>query len=449
MYACGPTVYRDAHVGNMRTFLLADLISRVAQVSGLQVQLISNITDVGHMADDTGLGGIDEGQGEGEDRVLQQSVQENRTALEVARHYEEAYHQDLAALNIRPADEYPRASESIDDMIELIADLLAMGNAYIGKDGSVFFSAETVPDYGALSGNRLDQLRPGHRQESDVDSPKKFHADWALWKSAGPKRTQLVWDTPWGVGFPGWHTECSAMSRRHLGTTIDVHTGGIDLRFPHHEDERAQSNAVAGHEVVRHWVHGEHLLFEGRKMSKSAGNVVLVSDVEARGLDPLALRLSFLQHRYRQQMNLTWQAIESADATIQRWRQLVATWATEPSAALPAQLSAAILEYANDDLDFPRVINALRDAEKDDSITAGSKFELFVFVDRLLGLDLARNVGKPVVAREIPADITALLEVRAQARADKDWAAADRLRDELAERGFPVKDTPNGQELAD
>ncbi len=448
MYACGPTVYRDAHVGNMRTFLLADLISRVAQVSGLQVQLISNITDVGHMADDTGLGGIDEGQGDGEDRVLQQSVHENRTALEVARHYEDAYHKDLAALNIRPADEYPRASESIEDMIELISDLLDRGNAYIGKDGSVFFSAESVPDYGALSGNRLDQLRPGHRQESDVDMPKRFHADWALWKSAGPKRTQLVWDTPWGVGFPGWHTECSAMSRHHLGTTIDVHTGGIDLRFPHHEDERAQSNAVSGHEVVRHWVHGEHLLFEGRKMSKSAGNVVLVSDVEARGLDPLALRLSFLQHRYRQQMNLTWQALEGADATIQRWRQLVAAWATEPSAAMPASTSSEILEFANDDLDFPRVINTLREVEKDDTVSAGSKFELFVFVDRLLGLDLARDVGKPVVAREIPAEITALLEVRAQARADKDWAAADRLRDELAERGFPVKDTPNGQELA-
>jgi cysteinyl-tRNA synthetase len=449
MYACGPTVYRDAHVGNMRTFLLADLISRVAQVAGLQVQLISNITDVGHMSDDTGLGGIDEGQGDGEDRVLQQSVHENRTALEVARHYEQAYHRDLAALNIRPADEYPRASESIDDMVELISDLLERGNAYIGTDGSVFFSAESVPDYGALSGNRLDQLRPGHRQESDEDSPKRFHADWALWKSAGPTRTQLVWDTPWGIGYPGWHTECSAMSRRHLGTTIDVHTGGIDLRFPHHEDERAQSNAVAGHEVVRHWVHGEHLLFEGRKMSKSAGNVVLVSDLQARGIDPLALRLSFLQHRYRQQMNLTWQVIESANATIQRWRQLVAAWAIEPSAAMPESIRAAILEYANDDLDFPRVINALRDVEKDDSISAGSKFELFAFVDRLLGLDLARDVGKPVVAREIPAEITALLEVRAQARADKDWAVADRLRDELAELGFPVKDTPNGQVLAD
>jgi cysteinyl-tRNA synthetase len=171
--------------------------------------------------------------------------------------------------------------------------------------------------------------------------------------------------------------------------------------------------------------------------------------VEARGLDPLALRLSFLQHRYRQQMNLTWQALEGADATIQRWRQLVAAWATEPSAAMPASTSSELLEFANDDLDFPRVINTLREVEKDDTVSAGSKFELFVFVDRLLGLDLARDVGKPVVAREIPADITALLALRAQARADKDWTAADRLRDELAERGFPVKDTPNGQELAD
>jgi hypothetical protein len=167
------------------------------------------------------------------------------------------------------------------------------------------------------------------------------------------------------------------MSRRHLGSTIDVHTGGIDLRFPHHEDERAQSNAVAGPEVVRHWVHGEHLLFEGRKMSKSSGNVVLVSDVVARGLDPLALRLAFLQHRYRQQMNLTWQVIEGAQTTIDRWRQAVAAWATEPSAARPADMSASILAFASDDLDFPRVITALREVEKDPTIAAGVKFDLF------------------------------------------------------------------------
>lgn len=448
MYACGPTVYRDAHVGNMRTFLLADLISRVAQVEGLQVQLVQNITDVGHMADDSGLGGIDEGQGDGEDRVLQQSALENRSALDVARHYEAAFHRDLADLNIRPADVYPRASESIDDMVALIGELMEKGHAYVGGDGSIFFSAQSVADYGRLSGNRLDQLRPGHRHESEADTTKRFHADWALWKSAGPTRTQLVWDTPWGSGFPGWHTECSAMSRRHLGTTIDVHTGGIDLRFPHHEDERAQSNAVAGHEVVRHWVHGEHLLFEGRKMSKSAGNVVLVSDVVARGLDPLALRLAFLQHRYRQQMNLTWQVIEGAQATIDRWRQAVAAWATEPSAAMPADISATILEFACDDLDFPRVITALREVEKDPAIAAGAKFELFAFADRLIGLDLARDVGKPAAVRQVPDEITALLEQRATARSEKDWAAADRLRDELAERGYPVTDTPSGQQLA-
>ena len=448
IYACGPTVYRDAHVGNMRTFLLADLISRVADVDGLQVNLVQNITDVGHMADDTGLGGVDEGQGDGEDRVLQQSALESRPALEVARHYEEEFHKDLSSLNIRPADAYPRASESIDDMVALIAELMESGHAYVGGDGSIYFAAESVADYGRLSGNRLDQLRPGHRHESDVDTTKRFHADWALWKTAGPTRTQLVWDTPWGAGFPGWHTECSAMSRRHLGTTIDVHTGGIDLRFPHHEDERAQSNAVAGHEVVQHWVHGEHLLFEGRKMSKSSGNVVLVSDVIDRGLDPLALRLAFMQHRYRQQMNLTWEVIESANATIERWRQLVALWATEPSAAMPPQISASLLEFARDDLDFPRVINVLREVEKDASISAGAKFELFVYADRLLGLDLARNIGKAVLAREIPPEIDILLAERAKARADKDWAAADRLRDTLAEKGFLVVDTPGGQELA-
>ncbi|MSX13624.1 MAG: cysteine--tRNA ligase, partial [Actinobacteria bacterium] len=259
IYACGPTVYRDAHVGNMRTFLLTDLIRRTAEFSKVQVRLVQNITDVGHMADDTGLGGVDEGQADTEDRVLQQAAIEGRGALDVARQYEARFHQDLAALNIYPADAYPRASESIELMIELISKLLESNNAYIGTDGSVFFDARSFSTYGELSGNKLDQLRPGHRFTSEVDTAKRFHADWALWKKSGPTRTQLVWQTPWGVGFPGWHTECSAMSLDILGTEIDIHTGGIDLRFPHHEDERAQSNSIAGHEVVRNWVHAEHL----------------------------------------------------------------------------------------------------------------------------------------------------------------------------------------------
>ncbi len=445
IYACGPTVYRDAHVGNMRTFLFTDLIRRTAEFSKIQVRLVQNITDVGHMADDTGLGGVDEGQGNTEDRVLQQAATEGKGALAVARHYEDRFHTDLAALNIYPADAYPRASESIDLMIELISKLIESNNAYIGTDGSVFFDARTFPGYGELSGNKLDQLRPGHRSSSDVDPAKRFHADWALWKKSGPTRTQLVWQTPWGVGFPGWHTECSAMSLDILGNEIDIHTGGIDLRFPHHEDERAQSNSITGHEVVRHWVHAEHLLFEGRKMSKSSGNVVLLSDLAARGLDPLSLRLAFLQHRYRQQMNLTWEVIEGAQTTLTRWRSRVAQWANSPSAPLATNAVRLVVESFNEDLDTPLALQQLRAVERDTELSDGSKFETFAHVDRLFGLDLTRDVGRP--SAPTSREVQGLLTERAAARANKDWSGSDRLRDALAELGVVVVDTADGQQI--
>lgn len=451
IYACGPTVYRDAHVGNMRTFLLPDLIRRAAEAEGLQVRLVQNITDVGHMADDTGLGdagGVDEGQGDGDDKVLAQAAREGRGALAVARAYEDAFHRDLALLNIYPADEYPRASESIPLMIDLITTLMQSGHAYVGGDGSVFFDARSYPQYGELSGNRLDQLRPGHRFDGGVDESKRFHADWALWKKSGPTRTQLVWDTPWGAGFPGWHTECSAMSLHFLGDTIDIHTGGIDLRFPHHEDERAQSNCVTGSEVVRHWVHGEHLLFEGRKMSKSTGNVVLVSDVIARGFDPLALRLAFMSNRYRQQLNLTWESISAADTTIRRWRERVAQWATGPSAALSVTHLDAMKAAFADDLDTPRAITVLRELEKDSSVSDGAKLETFLAADRLLGLDLARDIGKAPASVEITEEAADLLEQRRIARAEKQWARSDELRDALAALGIAVTDTSDGQSIA-
>ena len=447
MYACGPTVYRDAHVGNMRTFLLTDLIARLADLHGWTTTVVQNITDVGHMADDTGLGGVDEGQGAGEDRILRQADSEGTGALAVARKYEGAFHADLAALNIHPADHYPKASESIPAMIDLIDTLLASGHAYIGGDGSVFFDSQSISDYGALSGNRLEDLRPGHRFEGDPDPAKRFHADWALWKKAPETRTQLVWDTPWGVGFPGWHIECSAMSLQLLGSDIDIHTGGIDLRFPHHEDERAQSNSAAGTDVVRHWVHAEHLLFEGRKMSKSAGNVLLVSDVIERGIDPLALRLAFLQHRYRQQMNLTWQVIEGAQRTLDRWRSKVAQWADEPSAPIPTDYREQFLAAADEDLDTPRALQVLRAVERDAELPDGARFEFFAWADRLLGLDLARTVGQEPRNVSIPDDIQELLDLRAAARATKDFETSDRIRDEISARGFTVTDTPEGQVL--
>ncbi|MEV4171585.1 cysteine--tRNA ligase [Nonomuraea sp. NPDC049709] len=431
MYTCGPTVYRRAHVGNLRTYLLSDLIRRVLERRRVRVLVCQNITDVGHLVEDSS-------DDEGEDKVLAQARAEGRSPLELARFYEDAFRSDTATLNLRPPEHTPRASETVDLMIELIAKLIEQGHAYTVPDGSVFFDVRTFPTYGEISGNRLDALKPAHRIEA-VDPRKRFHADWALWK---PGEGELTWETPWGRGFPGWHVECSAMSLRFLGPRFDIHTGGIDLRFPHHEDERAQSDSAAGHEVVRHWVHGEHLLFDGRKMAKSTGNVVLLSDVADAGLDPLAVRMAFLEHRYRQQMNLTWDTLRAADRTVRRWRARVAEWSESVSAPM-SQVHAERVEAAfDDDLDTPAALRILRELERDESVAPGAKFETFLHLDQVLGLDLSTEIGKTPV---LPAGAGELLEARARARAAHDWAAADRLRDELAELGVRVSDTPEGQ----
>jgi cysteinyl-tRNA synthetase len=440
VYACGPTVYRYAHVGNLRTFLLSDLIRRTAELHGLQVRLVQNITDVGHLQDDTGI------DLSGEDKLLAQAAKEGKDPFAVARFYEDAFHRDQALLGVKPADAYPRASECIDLMLDLIRTLVDKGHAYVGTDGTVYFDARSFDGYGAISGNRLEDLRAGHREDAAaLTAGKRFHADWALWKRAGGKR-EMTWDSPWGTGFPGWHIECSAMSLSLLGDSVDVHTGGIDLRFPHHEDERAQSDAAVGHEVVRHWVHGEHLLFGGRKMAKSTGNVVLVADVVERGHDPLALRLAFLGMRYRQQANLTWESIAAADGTLARWRRAVAQWAEEPSAAMSRPHADEVLAAFDDDLDTPRALQVLRRLEKDESVPPGARFETFAWADRLLGLDLVREVGRAPAAAALPAGAQELLDARSAARAAKDFAASDRLRDELAALGVAVRDTPAGQE---
>jgi cysteinyl-tRNA synthetase len=435
MYACGPTVYRYAHVGNLRSFLLSDLIARVAAVlHGCRVDLVQNITDVGHLQDDVGLGG--------EDRMLLAAREEQRDPMAVARFYEDAFYRDIRAINLAPASAYPRASECVELIQQLITTLLAKGHAY-AAGGSVFFDARSFPTYGELSGNRVEELRPGVGAMAEpIAAGKRFHADWALWKAAGPQRS-LVYDSPWGPGFPGWHVECSAMSLHHLGPRIDVHTAGIDLRFPHHEDERAQSNAAVGAEVVGTWVHGEHLLFDGRKMAKSTGNVVLLGDVVERGLDPLALRLFFLQGRYRQQLNLTWDALAAADRLLRRWRGRVTEWAESPSKPSCAAYLGRIAEALDDDLDTPAALVALRELERDAEIPPGSKFEAFAYVDRILGMDLVRDVGKP--AAGLPAAAAELLEARSAARADRDWAGSDRLRAELADLGVMVTDTRGGQ----
>ena len=423
MYCCGPTVYRDAHVGNLRTFMLADLISRVISLTGVKVRLIQNITDVGHMSEDFAA----------DDKILSQASIEKVSPLEIARKYEEKFHHDLSLLNIGIADSYPRASESIDLMQSMIADLIEKGFAYVGDDKTVYFDAQKFESYGEISGNKLDSLKPGHRYEYHNDGVKKFHADWALWKAAG-ERSEMIWDSPWGPGYPGWHIECSAMSMKILNQHVDVHVGGIDLRFPHHENERAQSNAVIGHEAVDLWVHGEHLLFEGKKMSKSSGNVVLVRDIMARGIDPLALRLCFLENRYRSQMDLTWNSINAADETIKRWRTKMSTWGQSSAVATDSEIESAF----ENDLDTPKIILRLREIEKSD---LGNKRELFLYADQVLGLDLDR----PIAARELTEQMQTLLDDRMKARSEKRWADSDALRLQLEDLGLQIKDTADGQ----
>ena len=423
MYCCGPTVYRDAHVGNLRTFLLSDLIARVVQLNGSKPLLVQNITDVGHMSEDF----------INDDKMLSQAKLEKIDPFEIARKYETRFHHDLAALNIQPASTYPRASESIEMMLELIAQLIAAGFAYVGTDSSVYFSAEKFTSYGAISGNKLDALKPGHRYEYTEDGAKRFHADWALWKAAGD-RTEMVWDSPWGKGFPGWHIECSAMSMKLLDGHVDIHVGGIDLRFPHHENERAQSNALINKEAVDLWVHGEHLLFEGKKMSKSSGNVVLLSDVVARGLDPLAIRLCFLENKYRSQMDLTWKSIEAANETIKRWRLKMAQWSTDGAITIDSEIEDAF----NTDLDTSKAIIRLREIEKDGS---ENKAAVFRYADQVLGLDLERAEEKKLLT---PA-MQDLIDQRSVARLEKRWADSDKLRDELEKLGITIKDTADGQ----
>jgi cysteinyl-tRNA synthetase len=403
--------------------MLADLISRVVALSGVKVTLIQNITDVGHMSEDFAE----------DDKILSQASIEKVSPLEVARKYEEKFHTDLSQLNIGVADAYPRASESIDLMQLMIAELIEKGFAYIGEDKSVYFDAQQFEGYGEISGNKLDSLKPGHRYEYHNDGAKRFHADWALWKAAG-ERSEMIWDSPWGPGFPGWHIECSAMSMKLLNQHVDVHVGGIDLRFPHHENERAQSNAVIGREAVDLWVHGEHLLFEGKKMSKSSGNVVLVSDIIARGIDPLALRLCFLENRYRSQMDLTWNSINAAHETLKRWRSKMSSWGESSSLVIDTEIESAF----NNDLDTPKAILRLREIEK---ANIENKRELFMYADQVLGLDLNR----PVVARELTEEMQILLIERTKARSEKRWADSDALRVQLENLGLEIKDTPEGQ----
>src|SRR5918996_4789387 len=326
MYTCGPTVYRPVHIGNLRTFLLSDLVRRALEFEGLEVTQVLNITDVGHMTDESSPEAVDKMQKAVEDEGLD--------PWQIAEKYTQMFLDDTARIGIKRAHEYPKATEHIPQMLEMTETLIDRGHAYALDDGTVYYDVTSFPDYGRLSRNTLDNLRPGHR-DLETDGRKRHPADFALWKGAGAGRL-MRWDSPWGEGFPGWHIECSAMSMQYLGDRFDIHTGGTDLVFPHHEDEIAQSDGAVGHQVVSTWVHGGFLQLTGQKIAKSTGNVIRAPELIERGLDPLAFRWLTFQTRYRSQMDFTWEAMETADQRVRQLRRHVVEWGEPASEFGPA-----------------------------------------------------------------------------------------------------------------
>ena len=433
MYSCGPTVYRYAHIGNMRTFMLGDLIRRVLRFEDQEVRWVMNITDVGHMTDDVSA--------EARDRMDIAVADEGLDPWAIARKYTEAFLEDADAIGIERADEYPRATDHIPEMLELTRRLVDSGNAY-EVEGNVYFDVRSFPGYGRLSGNTLDRLRTGQRQDLEVDPNKRHPADFALWKRAGENRL-MKWDSPWGPGFPGWHIECSAMSMKYLGERFDIHTGGQDLRFPHHEDEIAQSDCVTGHPVVGIWVHGGFLQFSGQKMAKSKGNITRTTEMAERGLDPLAFRLLCFGTRYRSEMDFSWEALEAAHDRLIRLRQRMAEWADAEQDGLSSdamELDRMFREAVGDDLDFPAALVVLNEALSA-SIGLGEKRELLSSWDAVLGLDLDRLARE---GYEVPPEVESLIAERDDARGRRDFGRSDRIRDQLTEMGWEVMDTPDG-----
>ena len=431
MYSCGPTVYRYVHIGNLRSFLLSDLIRRGLEFEGREVRQVMNITDVGHMTDEV--------SDAGRDRMELATADEGLAPLEIAEKYTTSFLEDARALGLLRAHVYPRATDHIAEMLDLTGRLIASGHAYeVG--GSVYFDVASFPGYGQLSGNTLEQLRAGHRQELEVDPNKRNPADFALWKRAGANRL-MKWPSPWGEGFPGWHIECSAMALKHLGDSIDVHTGGVDLIFPHHEDEIAQSEGAVGRRVVAIWAHGGHLRLSAQKMAKSSGNVIRIADLEHQGYDPLAYRFLTFRARYRSEMDFSPDAMADADAQVRRLRRRMADWGGPSElGASAAGFDRRFREAVSDDLDLPQALVIVNETVAAD-LSPGERFALLASWDRVLGLDITREVGRVFE----PDDATrALIAERDAARAGKDYATSDRIRAALEERGLEVTDTPAG-----
>jgi len=445
MYSCGPTVYDYTHIGHLRTYINTDILKRTLQAEGNKVTHVMNITDVGHLAGD-------DGDDTGEDKMEKGVKKYGKTIDEIVTSFTDFFMHSLIKANINMPDRLPKATDHIGDMIALNKVLQEKGHTYETEEG-LYFDTSTFKAYGALSGQKLEDNQQ-MREDVHADPNKKQPADFALWlKRVGRfKDHTLHWESPWGDGFPGWHIECSAMSMKYLGETIDIHTGGIDHIPVHHENEITQSEAATGKKFVNHWFHCEFLMIEGQKMSKSLGNLLTIEDIEKKGIEPAALRLLFLQTHYRQEMNFTWDALQASQNALKRLREAVQQTKSQTQrsqlstekAETTSALSQKFYDALSQDLQTPQAVAIVWEILKS-NIPSEDKYDLIIECDRILGLDLDKGVSH--IINEIPENVQKLVEARNIARKEKNYEESDRLRVEIEKEGYIVLDTSEGTVL--
>lgn len=433
VYACGPTVYGFAHIGNLRAFLFADLLRQTLKEEGLTVKFVMNITDVGHLVGDGD---------EGEDKMIVAMKREGKSAWDVAKFYTEAFLRDMDLMRIERADQYPRATDHIEEQIAMVQAIEKNEMAYRTRDG-IYFDTAKLSSYGQLSKQKAEDKLAGARVEM---GDKRNATDFALWKFSGEDegKRDMEWPSPWGVGFPGWHIECSAMAKKYLGVPFDIHTGGVDHIAVHHENELAQTEGADGVLEANVWMHSEFLTVEGGKMSKSLGNLYTLADLEAKGFEPLALRFLYLGAHYRSKLNFSFEALEGAQNALNKLRFAVRNMSFDSSAKPDEAVLADFRATMNDDLNTPQALSVMWGLVGNREIAPEVKAATLVVIDRMFRLGLSEEIGKK---EEIPHEITLLLEERAEARASKDFGASDRLRDAMKDLGWAVEDTAAGQSV--
>ncbi len=433
MYSCGPTVYKDASIGNMRTYIMNDIIRRVLKYNGYKVKHAMNITDVGHLVSDAD---------EGEDKMLKSAREMQKTPYEIAAYYTKLFMEDLAKLNVETPEVICKATDHITDMIKYVQKLLEKGYAY-ETSTAIYFDVSKLDEYGILSGIKLEDQKAGARV--DVDTEKRNPYDFALWIKAKPNHI-MKWESPWGLSYPGWHIECSAMGQKYLGEQFDIHTGGIDLIPTHHENEIAQSKGACGKIPARFWIHGEYLLINGGKMSKSLNNVYLLKDIIEKGYDPLTYRLFTYSSSYRTKLNFTWEAIDANQKALDKLRAGYQKHLSGNESVSDEEIVAyeeAFHKAINDDLNMPLAMSVVWDVVKNPK-KSKKLAELLDKFDTVLALSLDKKSD----VEEIPEEVIRLAEERLKARAEKNWAESDRLRSEISALGYSVKDSKDGYELS-